>query len=57
MGAANGSVSGNTLTAVVNLSGYVPPLAKVSSTKNAVHPFAGPSRADPGIDPSVRTVD
>lgn len=36
-----GKVSGTTRTCVVNLKGAAPPLGKVSSTKNAVQPFAG----------------
>src|SRR5262249_31792973 len=38
-----GSVSGTTLTCVVNLNGTGPPLGKVNSAKNAVHPLAGRS--------------
>src|SRR5687768_15685361 len=40
-GAGYGSVSGTTRTPLVTLKGYFPPLGKVISTKNAVHPAAG----------------
>src|SRR5262249_32397860 len=40
-GSGNGKVSGVTRTAVVNLSGYLPPPGKVSSMKAALQPFSG----------------
>jgi hypothetical protein len=40
-GKVNGSRSGVTRTPVVNLSGYLPPVEKVNSTKYAVNPSAG----------------
>ena len=40
-GGGNGSVSGRTRMPVVSLNGCAPPLAKVSSMKNAVQPFSG----------------
>src|SRR3989442_15533375 len=40
-GAGYGSVSGKTRTPVVTFNGYLPPLGKLISTKNAVHPAGG----------------
>src|SRR6185295_709608 len=40
-GKVNGSRSGVTRTPVVNLSGYLPPVGKVNSTKYAVKPSVG----------------
>src|SRR5215831_14379285 len=37
----NGNTSGTTLTSVVNLNGYLPPLSYTNSTKNAVNPCSG----------------